>query len=135
MARTSPSCRCTSARVAASATCRRRPRSSAKLTVEENILAILETLELSEDERRSGCASLLDELGIARLAKSKAHSLSGGERRRLEITRALVISPSFMLLDEPFAGIDPIAVVDIQGIVTQLKNARHRRPHHRPQRA
>src|SRR5207342_3972438 len=65
---------------------------------------------------------LLAELGIARLAKSKAFALSGGERRRLEITRALVISPSFMLLDEPFAGIDPIAVVDIQGIVTQLKN-------------
>ena len=69
----------------------------------------------------SACGALLDELGIARLAKSKAYSLSGGERRRLEITRALVISPSFMLLDEPFAGIDPIAVVDIQGIVTQLK--------------
>ena len=64
---------------------------------------------------------LLDELGIARLAKSKAYALSGGERRRLEISRALVISPSFMLLDEPFAGIDPIAVVDIQGIVTQLR--------------
>jgi lipopolysaccharide export system ATP-binding protein len=92
-----------------------------KLTVEQNILAILETLELPPDERRERLRVLLDELGIARLAKSKAYSLSGGERRRLEITRALVISPSFMLLDEPFAGIDPIAVVDIQGIVTQLK--------------
>jgi len=92
-----------------------------KLTVEQNILAILETLGLGAEERAERLSSLLDELGMARLAKSKAYSLSGGERRRLEITRALVISPSFMLLDEPFAGIDPIAVVDIQGIVTQLK--------------
>ena len=92
-----------------------------KLTVEENIRAILETLDLSADERRDRCRRLLDELGITRLAKNKAYSLSGGERRRVEITRALVISPSFMLLDEPFAGIDPIAVVDIQNIVTQLK--------------
>ena len=92
-----------------------------KLTVEDNIRAILETLDLSADERRDRCRRLLDELGITRLAKNKAYSLSGGERRRVEITRALVISPSFMLLDEPFAGIDPIAVVDIQNIVTQLK--------------
>ena len=92
-----------------------------KLTVEENLLAILETLGLGAEERRRRLRTLLDDLGIARLAKSKALSLSGGERRRLEISRALVISPSFMLLDEPFAGIDPIAVVDIQGIVTQLK--------------
>ena len=92
-----------------------------KLTVEENILAILETLDLSADQRAQRLTRLLDELGISRLAKNKAISLSGGERRRVEITRALVISPAFMLLDEPFAGIDPIAVVDIQGIVTQLK--------------
>ena len=92
-----------------------------KLTVEENIRAILETLDLSPEERGERCRRLLDELGIARLARNKAYSLSGGERRRVEITRALVISPSFMLLDEPFAGIDPIAVVDIQNIVTQLK--------------
>jgi lipopolysaccharide export system ATP-binding protein len=92
-----------------------------KLTVEQNVLAILETLDLSADERAARLRRLLDELGIARLAKNKALSLSGGERRRVEITRALVISPAFMLLDEPFAGIDPIAVVDIQGIVTQLK--------------
>ena len=92
-----------------------------KLTVEENLLAILETLGLSAVERTRRLQTLLEDLGIARLAKSKALSLSGGERRRLEISRALVISPSFMLLDEPFAGIDPIAVVDIQGIVTQLK--------------
>jgi lipopolysaccharide export system ATP-binding protein len=93
-----------------------------RLTVEQNILAILETLDLDADQRRERLATLLDELGIARLAKSTAHSLSGGERRRVEITRALVIYPAFMLLDEPFAGIDPIAVVDIQGIVTQLRN-------------
>ncbi len=92
-----------------------------KLTVEQNILAILETLDLSAAERTERLRQLLDELGIAKVAKSKALSLSGGERRRLEITRALVISPLFMLLDEPFAGIDPIAVVDIQGIVSQLK--------------
>jgi lipopolysaccharide export system ATP-binding protein len=92
-----------------------------KLTVEENILAILETLDLGAEERAQRLVRLLEELGITRLAKNKAISLSGGERRRVEITRALVISPAFMLLDEPFAGIDPIAVVDIQGIVTQLK--------------
>jgi len=92
-----------------------------KLTVEENILAILETLDLTAAERRDRLQHLLDELGIARVAKNKALSLSGGERRRVEITRALVLQPAFMLLDEPFAGIDPIAVVDIQGIVTQLK--------------
>jgi lipopolysaccharide export system ATP-binding protein len=92
-----------------------------KLTVAENILAILETLDLTAAERDERLRQLLDELGMARLASSRALALSGGERRRLEITRALVISPSFMLLDEPFAGIDPIAVVDIQGIVSQLK--------------
>ncbi len=92
-----------------------------KLTVEENLLAILETLALTTEERAERLRQLLDELGVARLAKNKALSLSGGERRRVEITRALVLSPSFMLLDEPFAGIDPIAVVDIQSIVTQLK--------------
>jgi len=92
-----------------------------KLTVEQNLLAILETLDLDRAERAERLQQLLDELGIARVAKSKAQSLSGGERRRVEISRALVISPAFMLLDEPFAGIDPIAVVDIQGIVTQLR--------------
>ena len=92
-----------------------------KLTVEDNIRAILETLDLSADERRDRCRRLLDELGIARLAKNKAYSLSGGERRRVEITRALVISPQFLLLDEPFAGIDPIAITDIQKIIFHLK--------------
>jgi lipopolysaccharide export system ATP-binding protein len=92
-----------------------------KLTVEENILAILETLNLSNQERKNRLESLLNELKIGHLAKNKAYSLSGGERRRVEITRALVTSPSFILLDEPFAGIDPLAIADIQSIVRQLK--------------
>ena len=91
------------------------------LTVEQNILAILETLGLSRAARRSRVRELLEELNLTPLAKSPAHTLSGGERRRTEITRALVISPSFMLLDEPFAGIDPIAVTDIQEIIVHLK--------------
>jgi len=91
------------------------------LTVEQNILAILETLPLSADERRSRLKTLLAELGLTALARSKAYTLSGGERRRTEITRALVNSPKFILLDEPFAGIDPIAVSDIQQIVVHLK--------------
>jgi lipopolysaccharide export system ATP-binding protein len=92
-----------------------------KLTVEENVLAILETVRLPRAERRQRLEDLLGELRIAHLRKSKAYSLSGGERRRLEITRALVQRPKFMLLDEPFAGIDPIAVNDIQEIVSELK--------------
>lgn len=92
-----------------------------KLTVEQNLLAILETLPLSRRERADRLGELLEELGIAHLAKSLGDSLSGGERRRLEITRALVIEPSFILLDEPFAGVDPLAILDIQGIVRQLK--------------
>ncbi len=91
------------------------------LTVEQNILAILETLPLSRKERRARLKALLAELGLTALARSKAYTLSGGERRRTEITRALVNSPKFMLLDEPFAGIDPIAVSDIQQIVVHLK--------------
>jgi len=92
------------------------------LTVEQNILAILETLPTSGDERRTRLKGLLAELGLTSLAKSKAYTLSGGERRRAEITRALVNSPKFILLDEPFAGIDPIAVADIQKIVVHLKS-------------
>jgi len=92
-----------------------------KLTVEENIMAILETLNLSYEEKKSRLHTLLDELNIASLAKNKAYSLSGGERRRVEFTRILVRSPSFILLDEPFAGIDPIAIIDIQNIMKQLK--------------
>jgi len=92
-----------------------------KLTVEQNILAILETLPLNAAQRKARLEELLNELGIAHLAKQKAYTLSGGERRRLEISRALVTSPSFMLLDEPFSGVDPIAVFDVQQIIANLK--------------
>ncbi|RMH17850.1 MAG: LPS export ABC transporter ATP-binding protein [Gemmatimonadetes bacterium] len=92
-----------------------------KLTVEQNVLAILETLGLPAEEEKRRLEELLDELSIAHLRHSRAYALSGGERRRLEITRALVQRPKFMLLDEPFAGIDPIAVHDIQEIVHSLK--------------
>jgi lipopolysaccharide export system ATP-binding protein len=92
-----------------------------KLTVEQNILAILETCRLSRQERALRLKYLLDELDMARLAKSKAYTLSGGEKRRLEITRALVTSPKLLLLDEPFSGIDPIAVYEVQKIVRRLK--------------
>ncbi|MEK6598269.1 MAG: LPS export ABC transporter ATP-binding protein, partial [Gemmatimonadota bacterium] len=91
-----------------------------RLTVEQNVMAILETVELPRAERQARLEELLDELSIKHLRRSKAYSLSGGERRRLEITRALVTSPKFMLLDEPFAGVDPIAVHDIQTIVSGL---------------
>ncbi|MGH7445488.1 MAG: LPS export ABC transporter ATP-binding protein [Longimicrobiales bacterium] len=93
-----------------------------KLSVEENILAILETMKLSRAERKQRLDELLDELGLRHLRKARAYSLSGGERRRLEITRALVTRPKFMLLDEPFAGVDPIAVHDIQQIVADLRH-------------
>jgi lipopolysaccharide export system ATP-binding protein len=92
-----------------------------KLTVEENVLAILETLPITKAERRTRLDKLLDELNIKHLRANKAYSLSGGERRRLEITRALVSQPKFMMLDEPFAGVDPIAVHDIQSIVAGLR--------------
>ena len=91
------------------------------LTVEQNVLAILETLPLSGAERRQRARELLAELGLTTVAASPAYTLSGGERRRAEITRALVMSPKFILLDEPFAGIDPIAVTDIQKIIHHLK--------------
>ena len=92
-----------------------------KLTVRENILAILETLPISSRERGARLTQLLEELNIAHLADRKGYNLSGGERRRVEITRALVTEPKFMLLDEPFVGIDPIAVGEIQDIVRRLK--------------
>jgi len=91
------------------------------MSVEENIMAILETLKISEEERKVRLVELLRELDITSLARNRAHSLSGGERRRVEITRALVTSPKYMLLDEPFAGIDPLAVADIQKIIGKLK--------------
>jgi lipopolysaccharide export system ATP-binding protein len=92
-----------------------------KLSVEENITAILETLPISRRERKKRLGFLLEELNIAHLAKSKAYTLSGGERRRLEITRALVSNPSFILLDEPFSGIDPIVVNEVQEIIKELR--------------
>jgi lipopolysaccharide export system ATP-binding protein len=92
-----------------------------KLTVEENILAILETLPVSRLERRVRLKALLGQLGLDGLAKQKAYTLSGGERRKLEITRALVTSPAVMMLDEPFSGVDPLAVNEIQEIVRRLK--------------
>jgi lipopolysaccharide export system ATP-binding protein len=92
------------------------------LTVEQNLLAILETMPLSAADRKERLTELLDELNIAAVRKSFGHQLSGGERRRVEITRALVTMPKFMLLDEPFAGIDPIAVADLQLIVRKLKD-------------
>src|ERR1019366_291890 len=92
-----------------------------KLSVEENILAVLETQNLSWQERRSKADGLLDQLGLAHIRKNKGYALSGGERRRVEIARALCINPSFILLDEPFSGIDPIAVLDLQKIISDMR--------------
>ena len=92
-----------------------------KLTVEENLLAIMEVIGVKRNERKQRTQELLEELGIAHLAKNKGYNLSGGERRRTEIARTLVTNPKFILLDEPFAGVDPIAVQDIQHIVKNLK--------------
>jgi len=92
-----------------------------KLTVEQNIMAILETLKISKAERKRRLEEHLEELGLTKLARQKAYTLSGGERRKLEITRSLVTSPSFMLMDEPFAGVDPLAVADIQDIIVKLQ--------------
>ena len=94
-----------------------------KLTVQDNILAILETLPISWHERRERLESLLDQLGLQTVRKNRGDALSGGERRRVEIARALVISPSFILLDEPFSGIDPLAVLEIQRIIGDLKRS------------
>jgi len=92
-----------------------------KLTVAENLLAILETLDLTAGERQQRLEELLEDLHIGHIRDSKGYALSGGERRRVEIARSLVLEPAFLLLDEPFAGIDPIAVIDIQNIINQLK--------------
>ncbi len=92
-----------------------------KLTVEENLMAILETISLTAHERRERLEELLEEFGLQKVRRNYGYLLSGGERRRVEVARSLVISPSFVLLDEPFAGIDPLAVLDIQKIILQLK--------------
>ncbi|HWG59436.1 MAG TPA: LPS export ABC transporter ATP-binding protein [Candidatus Acidoferrales bacterium] len=94
-----------------------------KLTVEQNLLAVLETLPLSQEQRRDRIEELLAQMGLEAVRHSRAHVLSGGERRRLEIARSLVLSPTFMLLDEPFAGIDPLTVEDIQMIIQKLREA------------
>jgi lipopolysaccharide export system ATP-binding protein len=93
-----------------------------QLTVEENIMAILQSLKLSRDQRRRRMEELLEMMGVAHIRRSYGYQLSGGERRRVEIARALVTEPKFMLLDEPFAGIDPIAVADLQKVVSQLRD-------------
>jgi lipopolysaccharide export system ATP-binding protein len=95
-----------------------------KLSTQDNVLAILETLDLDAGERRRRARELLEELGILAMAQQPAYTLSGGERRRLEICRALATNPSFILLDEPFAGIDPIAVIDLQKIIAHLRDRR-----------
>jgi len=94
-----------------------------KMTVEENILAVLETLPLSRRQRRERLEDLLEQLGLQAVRYNRGYMLSGGERRRVEIARSLVISPHFILLDEPFSGIDPIAVIDIQRIIAQLRDS------------
>ncbi|MBW6515594.1 MAG: LPS export ABC transporter ATP-binding protein [Candidatus Cloacimonetes bacterium] len=96
-----------------------------KLTVEQNIMAILETLHISKKERKRRLEEHLEELSMTKLAKQKAYTLSGGERRKLEITRTLVTSPSFFLMDEPFAGVDPLAVNDIQNIIKKLQEEKN----------
>ena len=96
-----------------------------KLTVEENIMAILQTLDISGAERKERCEQLMDDLGLTKLRHQKAMTLSGGERRRLEITRAMVTNPAFIMLDEPFSGVDPLAVKSVQEIILRLKNERN----------
>lgn len=98
------------------------PSVFSKLSVEDNVLAILQTLKLNRKEQKQRLKDSLEELNLAHLAKQKAYTLSGGERRKLEITRALVTSPTFIFMDEPFAGVDPIAVADIQDIIAKLRD-------------
>ena len=96
-----------------------------KLTVEENIMAILQTLDISGRERKERCEALMEDLGLTKLRHQKAMTLSGGERRRLEITRAMVTNPAFIMLDEPFSGVDPLAVSNVRDIILRLKDERN----------
>src|SRR6266566_2780552 len=108
------------------------PSAFRQLTVEENLLAVLETLPLKAEQQRDRLEELLAQMGLETVRDNRAYTLSGGERRRLEIARSLVLNPAFILLDEPFSGIDPLAVVDIQKIITDLSRSRlysARRPH------
>jgi lipopolysaccharide export system ATP-binding protein len=100
------------------------PSAFRQLTVEENLLAVLETLPLKAEQQRDRLEELLAQMGLETVRQNRAYTLSGGERRRLEIARSLVLNPAFILLDEPFSGIDPLAVVDIQKIITDLSRAR-----------
>lgn len=109
------------------------PSIFAKLSVRDNIMAILQTLKISRQERKERLESALEELNLTSLANQKAYTLSGGERRKLEITRSLVTKPTFIFMDEPFAGVDPIAVADIQDIINKLRE-KNIGDAHRPQR-
>ena len=106
-----------------------------KLTVEENILAVLEGQPISWHERREKVEKLIEQLGLEHIRQNRGYALSGGERRRVEIARWLCINPTFILLDEPFSGIDPIAVLDLQKIIFELKASGHRSPDHGSQRS
>jgi lipopolysaccharide export system ATP-binding protein len=121
MTETSPICPCTGAPDWAWLP-GQAPSIFAKLSVQDNILAILQTLKLPKAEQKKRLAEALEDLGLTKLAKQKAYTLSGGARRKLEITRALVTNPAFIFMDEPFAGVDPIAVADIQDIIGKLRD-------------
>jgi ABC-type polar amino acid transport system ATPase subunit len=120
--RSDAACRCICGRVSDSVICRRKPSIFRRMTAEQNILAVLETMKMKRAERFARLEELLEEFGIAHVRRTRGDALSGGERRRVEIARCLATEPRFILLDEPFAGIDPIAIDDIREIILYLKN-------------